>query len=113
MEMNTELSTTIVVTPEGDEVASLDVQAGKHHLLRAESDSSNGDILLNFSTRRAMYDFAVSLLQEAVYGTSGQKEFYPLGYDGDWLVVNGVRMSEDSSRLFVFYGSEAPNLDAS
>jgi hypothetical protein len=61
-----------------------------------------------------VYDFAVSLLQEeAVYGTSGQKEFYPLGYDGDGLVVNGVRINKDSSGLFVFYGSEAPNVDAS
>jgi hypothetical protein len=111
--MNAELSPTIVVTPEGDEIASLDGREGKHHCLRAESDASNGDILLNFSTRRAMYDFAVSLLQEAVYGTSGQKEFYPLGSDGDWLVVNGVRMKENSSRLFVFYGSEAPVVDAS
>ena len=30
-------------------------------------------------------------------------EFYLLGYKGNWLVMNGVRLSEDSSRLFVFY----------
>jgi hypothetical protein len=106
--MNAELSPIIVVTPEGVEIGSLDGQEGKHHCLRAESDASNGDILLNFSTRRAMYDFAVSLLQEAVYGTGGQKDFYPLGSDGDWLVVNGVRMQENSARLFVLYGGEAP-----
>jgi hypothetical protein len=103
--MSAELSMTIVVTPGGEEVSSLDVQEGIHHCLRAEADSSNGDVILNFSTRRAMYDFAVSLLQEAVHGTSGQQEFYPLGCDEKWLVVNGVRMSEDSSRLCIFYGS--------
>ena len=110
--MSAEMSTTIVVTPEGKEVSSLDVQEGEHHCLRAETDPGNGDVILNFSTRRAMYDFAVSLLQEAVYGTSGQQEFYPLGADGNWLVVNGVRMIEDSARLFVFYGS-SPNVSTS
>jgi len=107
--MSGEMSTIIVVSPEGKEVNSLDIQEGKHHCLRAETDPGNRDVTLNFSTRRAMYDFAVSLLHEAVYGTSGQQEFYPLGADGNWLVVNGVRMSEDSARLFVFYGS-SPDL---
>lgn len=106
--MSAELPTTIVVTPEGEEVSSLDVQEGKHHCLRAETIPGSGDVILNFSTRRAMYDFAVSLLQEAVYGTSGQQEFYPLVVEGRDMVVNGVRMSEDSARLFVFYGS-SPN----
>jgi hypothetical protein len=110
--MTTKLSTTIVVTAEGDEVSSLDVQEGKHHHLHAQCAPDNGGIVLNFSTRRAMYDFAVSLLHESVYGTSGQQEFYPLGYEGNWLVVNGVRMDEDSARLLVFYGSEASDVDA-
>lgn len=105
--MTTKLSTTIVVTAGGDEVSSLDVQEGKHHHLHAQCDRDNGDIVLNFSTRRAMYDFAVSLLQESVYGTSGQQEFYPLGYEDDWLVVNGVRMDKNSARLLVSYGAEA------
>ncbi|MFC5462815.1 hypothetical protein [Massilia niabensis] len=111
--MNVELSTTIVVTAGGDEVGSHEVQEGKHHCLRAQSDSSNGDIVLDFSTRRAMYNFAVSLLQEAVHGTSGQQEFYPLGHEGQWRVVNGVRMSEGSSRLFVFYGIDTPGVGPS
>jgi hypothetical protein len=111
--MTAELSPTIVVTPGGVEVGSLDLQQGKHHHLHARCDPSNGDIVLNFSSRRAMYDFAVSLLQEAVYGTCGQQEFYPLGNEGDWLVVNGVRMDQDSSRLFVCYGRETLNVASS
>lgn len=103
--MRSELPPAIVVTPDGEEVSSLDVQKGNHHRLCVETDSGSGDVAFNFSTRRAMYDFAVSLLQQAVYGTSGQQEFYPLGIDGNWMVVNGVRMSEASARLFVFYGS--------
>ena len=105
--MRAELPPAIVVTPDGEEVSSLDVQRGNHHRLRVGTDSGSGDVALNFSTRRAMYDFAVSLLQEAVYGTSGQQEFYPLGIDGNWVVVNGVRLSEDSARLLVFYGSSS------
>ena len=46
-------------------------------------------------------------VQQAVYGTTGQQEFYPLGIDGNWMVVNGVRMSEASARLFVFYGGSS------
>jgi hypothetical protein len=52
-----------------------------------------------------MYDFARSLLHEAIYGIGGQEEFYPLGYEGKMEVINGVRMSNDSARVFVFYPS--------
>jgi len=37
-------------------------------------------------------------------------EFYPLCDNGDWLVVNGVRMGDDSSRLFVFYEDEVAKM---
>ena len=74
--MRAELPPAIVVTPD-KEVSSLDVQKGNYRRLRVETDSGSGEIALNFSTPRAMYDFAVSLLQEAVYGTSGQQEFVP------------------------------------
>ena len=84
--MSTELPTTIVITPEGDEISPLSVQEGQHHVLRAECDTRNRDIYLNFSTRRAMYDFAVSLLHESVNGTGGLQEFYP-------LIDNGMRSS--------------------
>lgn len=53
-----------------------------------------------------MYDFAKSLLQEAIYGDSGQQEFQPLIADGGPLVVNGVRMPSGSSRILVFYPNE-------
>lgn len=48
-------------------------------------------------------DFAKSLLQEAVFGQGGQQEFLPLISDGNAMVSNGVRMTEGSSRVFVFY----------
>jgi hypothetical protein len=58
--MRAELPPAIVVTPDGEGVSSLDVQKGNHQRLRVETDSGSGDVALNFSTRRAMYDFAVS-----------------------------------------------------
>lgn len=100
MSTKEQLPNTVTVTPSGDEVSSPEGQNEKRHFLVANVDTGNKDVYLNFSTRRAMYDFAVSLLQEAVYGKSGQKEFLP--YDGQ-MVVDGVRMTEDSSRLFIFY----------
>jgi len=39
-----------------------------------------------------------------VYGMGGQKEYYPLISDGKALVVEGARLVEDSSRIFVAYG---------
>lgn len=100
------LPNTVTVTLDGDELGSPEVVNGKHHFFSASVDMSNKDVCLNFSTRRAMYDFATSLLHEAVYGNvgvdgkGGFKEFLP---SNEERVVDGVRVKEDSSRVFVFY----------
>jgi len=99
------LSNTVVVTAT-DDVSSAAVQQDSRHHLKSEVDVKNGDIYLRFSSRLAMYDFAKSLLQESVFGQSGQQEFLPLISDGNALVSNGVRMTEGSSRVFVFYPSK-------
>jgi len=101
--MNEKLPNTVVVTPAGDEISSDELLENEMHFLRGEVDISNRDIYLNFSSRQSLYDFARSLLQEAVYGSGGQKEFYPLICDGKALVVEGARLDESSSRIFVFY----------
>jgi len=100
------LSNTVVLTSSGDEISSKEVLEGEHHVLLAQADLVNRDIALEFSSREAMYDFAKSLLREAVFGSSGQIEFYSLVSEGRQLVVNGARMAEGSSRIFVTYGSE-------
>lgn len=107
MSIKNQLPNTITVTPNGDEIGSPEVANGIHHFLSASVNVANKDICLNFSTRRAMYDFAVSLLQEAVYGNGGMvngkggiKEFLP---SNDERVVDGVRVTADSSRVFVYY----------
>jgi len=101
--MKNKLPSVVVVTSAGEEVSSPDVQNDSRHFLSADVNVENRDIQLTFSTRQAMYDFAKSLLQEAVFGKGGQKEFYPLATNGKNLVVDGVRMSDKSSRIFVFY----------
>lgn len=95
------------IDPSGEDVTSETTQLDAGHTLTASVDQANGDIHLNFSSRQALYDFARSLLHEAVFETSGQKEFYPLGFGGKQLVVGGARLTPDSGRIFVFYPSES------
>lgn len=99
-----ELPSTVVLTPEGNELGSAEVQQDRKHVLHAEADAASHDIRLRFATRRALFDFAKSLLHAAVFGKSGSIEFHPLMSDGQPQVVNGVRMSEQSARLLVSYG---------
>lgn len=103
--MNINLPSTVVVTAT-DDVSSEEVQKDIRHYLTSSVDVKNGDICLKFSSRLAMYDFAKSMLQESIFGQGGQQEFLPLISEGKALVSNGVRMAEDSSRIFVFYPSE-------
>lgn len=107
MNSKNHLPNTVTVTPGGDEIGSPEVVNGKHHFLSASVNISNKDVCLHFSTRRAMYDFATSLLHEAVYGNGGTvdgkgglKEFLP---SNEERVVDGVRVKEGSSRVFIFY----------
>jgi len=99
------LSSAVVVNTK-DDVNFKAVQKDSRHHLTSEVDVKNGDIYLRFSSRLTLYDFAKSLLQEAVFGQGGQQDFLPLISDGNALVSNGVRMTEGSSRVFVFYPYE-------
>ena len=65
--MRIDLESTIILSA-SDDVSSEAVQKDDRHYLASEVDVSNGDICLRFSSRLAMYDFAKSLLQEAVFG---------------------------------------------
>ncbi|MBL8524798.1 MAG: hypothetical protein JNN20_13990 [Betaproteobacteria bacterium] len=96
-------SEAFIVTRDGSEAPSLAVLNDERQLLTVIVDNDNRDIYLEFSTRQALRDFALSLLQEATFGESGRKEFYPLVVEGKALVVEGVRLKEGSSRIFVSY----------
>jgi hypothetical protein len=101
--MKSHMTPSVYITESGDEIPSEEVLTDESHQLSAETDDGYKNVYLNFSSRLAMYDFARSLLHEALYGRGGQMEFYPLGYQGKIEVINGVRMSLDSARLFIFY----------
>lgn len=95
------LKPLVQVTADGDEVGSLELCRDQFHQLMVKQNEANNYVNLEFTSRQAMYDFAVSLLQEAVYGKSASKEFYSLKVDEELQVIDGVRMAENSSRLFV------------
>lgn len=104
--MNKLLNPEIYISQEGENIPTEEVLQNQEHSLTARTDTENGDIYLEFSSRLAMYDFARSLLHEAIYGIGDQMEFYALGPDGpggNYFVVDGVRLSPESSRIFVFH----------
>ncbi len=102
------LATTLTIDPDGENIVSPEVAHDERHTLQVSVDRDNGDVYLEFSSRRSLYDFARSLLHDAVYGLDGQKEFYPLLVDGKLLVVDGARLTAKSSRMFVNYPSSIP-----
>lgn len=99
----TNLSADVKLTEEGDDIPSDEVVENESHIMSATIDKDNGDIYFNFSSRLAMYDFAKNLLHEALYSEGEVTELYPLGYEGQLKVVNGVRLTLDSSRVFIGY----------
>lgn len=63
-----------------------------------------GYIELMFSSLFACKLFALSLIQEAVYGQNSQKEFYPLIEDDGYLcIIDGIRLTPNSLRLIINY----------
>ncbi|WP_136678477.1 hypothetical protein [Neptunomonas sp. XY-337] len=91
-----------IIDEDCENVTSNEVCDNEFHQLKVSVDERNSDIYLSFSSRESMRDFALSLLHESAYG-SGWAELYPLGFEGKQLVVNGVRLSPDSSRIFIDY----------
>jgi hypothetical protein len=101
-----DLPTNITIESDGEKILSQEVLREVSHALKVSVDRDNGDVYLEFSSRRALYDFAKSLLHDAIFGLRGRKELYPLVTDGKALVVEGARLTEDSSRIFIDYPVE-------
>ncbi|GEM_PF-923340 len=99
------LASTVIIDPDGESILSSEVAHDQRHNLHVSVDRDNGDVYLGFSSREALYDFAKSLLHEAVFGWGDRKEFYPLIVEGKELVVDGARLTNGSSRVFVSYSS--------
>lgn len=92
------MKTSVEILP--DTEVSSEVAGSGAHNIRVRVDGENHDVYLECSSREALFEFGKALMCEALYG-NGQGEFYALGQDGKWLVVNGARLTADSSRLFV------------
>ncbi|TXH89505.1 MAG: hypothetical protein E6Q78_07675 [Rhodoferax sp.] len=73
------------------------------HSIELRVDRKSGDVYLAATSRLALRELALTLLNQAEAGLDWS-EYYPLGVDGSWLVVNGARFTEESSRLFVSIG---------
>lgn len=82
-----------------------DVQSDVTHRIKIAVDSAGNHILFECASREALFEFGRSLMEEALFGT-GEVEYFPLVSDKQMLVVNGVRLTEDSSRIFVHYPRE-------
>lgn len=96
------LNPNIQITEDGDDIP-LDINLNNEkHQLSVEINKKNADVHLNFSSRVAMYDFARNLLHEAIYGKSEYIELLPLAYEGELLLSEGVRLTMNSSRVFIY-----------
>ncbi len=100
-----EKTVEILITESADDIPSDEVSINEGHKLKIRA-SSKGDVMFNFTSRAALFDFARSLLHESIFGEDGLMEFYPLGFKGENLAVNGVRLDSESSRLFLTYPSD-------
>lgn len=84
------------------EYVNNEVQENEIHSVRASVDTVGNSCLLEFRSREALFELGRTLMHEAIYG-SGELELFPLVVEGKELVVNGVRLTEQSARLFVHY----------
>lgn len=93
---------TISFREDADDIPCQAVLEDPSHFLRIEINERNSYVVMDFSSRLAMYDFGRQLISQALYGR-GEFECFPLVVDNKNEVVDGVRLSEDSPRLFVHY----------
>ena len=95
------MSKKFIIDEHSSNIPSDEVMNDDSHSLKVEVDVSNQDIYFKFTTRESMRDFALNLLHESEFGT-GEIELYPLiDSNGKQHVVEGVRLSENSSRVFI------------
>jgi hypothetical protein len=98
------MTINFTIDKDASNIPSDEVLNDESHKLEACIDKDNSDIHLKFTSRKAMRDFALNLLHESTFG-AGEVEMYPLGFEGKWHVVNGVRLTENSSRIFIDFPS--------
>jgi hypothetical protein len=94
------MSYLIEISEDADDIPCDEVLNNSQHNLNVTSDEGNSDVHLKFSSREAMRDFAKSILHESYYGSGvNPMELYPL----DSSIVDGVRLTDKSNRVFIWY----------
>ena len=96
------MSYSIEIDEDGNGIPSEIVLNDESHSLEVTINADNKYVKLQFSTSQAMRDFAKNLLHASYYGT-GSIELYPLGSENGLLVVDGVRLTKNSARVFIEY----------
>ena len=106
--MKCELNKNIELTEDGDNIPSDIYLIENEHQLQVELNESNRYVNFIFSSHLAMYEFGKAIMHEAIFGEGGFQEFYPMEIEASKLeVINGVRMSLDSARIFINYPIES------
>lgn len=95
------MQTTIQFAPNVDTLNPT-VERDESHKIKLTVDGGGNYALLECTSREALFELGRTLMEEALFG-AGEVEFYPLVSDARELVVNGVRMPENSARLFVHF----------
>jgi hypothetical protein len=90
---------------DGDDVPVNELLENPTHCIKVEADRTNGDVYINFESRLALLEFARKLLHVGKFEDGESIEWYPLAEQegGTPMVVDGVRLTADSSRLFLFF----------
>ncbi|WP_312267623.1 hypothetical protein [Neisseria sp.] len=102
--MNFEFDRSIELTGKEDDGPSEAFLKDTNHKLCVEINETNKYANLSFSSRLAMYEFARSIMYEAIYGEGGFMEFYPMAIEDSQLeIINGARMTLESARIFINY----------
>ncbi|MBR1375297.1 MAG: hypothetical protein IJ566_04345 [Cardiobacteriaceae bacterium] len=101
------LPTYIHLSPDENPAGEIIAYDQKHQLKITVDENKNNPTSsyasFYFSSRETLYDFGLSLVWNAVYGNPNEMEcLCYLNSDGIINVVNGMRMSVDSARLFIF-----------
>lgn len=90
----------IKITEDASDIPSEEILNNESHSLKVDVNIGNKDVYLTFSTKESLREFAKSLIHASYFG-GGTIELYPLGTSNGWQVVDGVRLSEHSSRVFI------------
>lgn len=93
----------ITIYDSDDDYPSAEYYKEKKHFIETSIVDNGTKAKLFFSNRFSLFEFARCLLFEALYGDNSSMELYHLD---DGRLMYGIRMTERSSRFFIWYNDE-------